>query len=285
MLAAAQQLLDCATLAPHPVPDLVGGEAGATLGLLACAAVFGEGVNLERAAECGARLAARVSTLFGDVTAQRPDDALTGLSHGASGMAVALAEIDNARPDRSLTRAQEHALRFERHHFSPIDGNWPDFRHPEVNGIKHYGSAWCHGAPGIALARLRLRQFGATNADLEVEARTALGATAEFTSRALHSGRYNTSLCHGLAGNAEILWQGRDLDLSHGSLACEVAAEVARRFTGRQIGWPCPMPGGEHPGLMVGLAGTALFYLRLHAPSLPSLLLLRPDEWLATSTA
>jgi hypothetical protein len=34
---------------------------------------------------------------------------------------------------------------------------------------------------------------------------------------------------------------------------------------------------------MVGLAGTALFYLRLHDPSIPSLLLPRPDEWIETS--
>ena len=39
------------------------------------------------------------------------------------------------------------------------------------------------------------------------------------------------------------------------------------------------MLGGTTPSLLVGLAGIAHFYLRGARPSVPSVLLIRPDAW------
>ena len=43
--------------------------------------------------------------------------------------------------------------------------------------------------------------------------------------------------------------------------------------------WPVGVFDGTTDSLFLGRAGTALFYLRLHDPSVPSLLLLRPESF------
>ena len=45
------------------------------------------------------------------------------------------------------------------------------------------------------------------------------------------------------------------------------------------ISGPQALPGGVTPSLMLGLAGIGYFYLRLHSPTVPSILLVRPEEW------
>jgi len=60
-----------------------------------------------------------------------------------------------------------------------------------------------------------------------------------------------------------------------------VAADIARfgieRYGDGARPWPCGA-AGPTPALMVGLAGTGYFYLRLANPALPSVLLLRPTD-------
>ncbi|MEQ8538204.1 MAG: lanthionine synthetase LanC family protein [Coleofasciculus sp. D1-CHI-01] len=52
-------------------------------------------------------------------------------------------------------------MAYERSLFSPGVGNWPDLREFETTvrsgnpGRVNYMTAWCHGATGIGLARLR----------------------------------------------------------------------------------------------------------------------------------
>ena len=96
------------------------------------------------------------------------------------------------------------------------------------------------------------------------------------------SGMGNYSLCHGLAGNAEVLLDGDHVlgveCAGAGALAGEVARRGVERYGARGAAWPCGI-AGETPSLMLGLAGIGRFYLRMHDPALPSLLLLRPEEY------
>ena|SRR6266850_6755916 len=90
------------------------------------------------------------------------------------------------------------------------------------------------------------------------------------------SGDYSFCLCHGMAGNAEILVQIHDLTGRTGlrEAAIALADEGMRRHHGSGT-WPCGIPqGGESPSLLPGLAGIGYFYLRLHDPSIPSPLML-----------
>ena len=63
---------------------------------------------------------------------------------------------------------------------------------------------WCHGTPGIALARLRAYEMTGDER-YEADAIAALKTTQGSIESALDSWAGNFSLCHGLAGNAEVL--------------------------------------------------------------------------------
>ena len=131
---------------------------------------------------------------------------LTGFSHGTAGIGWALLELSSATGEARFRSAAEEAFRYERTHYSPEQENWPDFRDflraPGGSGPV-FGTAWCHGAPGIALSRLRA--WGLTASP---QSREEAEAAVRTTTRAVQSPdavRGGFSLCHGCAGNADVL--------------------------------------------------------------------------------
>ena len=78
------------------------------------------------------------------------------------------------------------------------------------------------------------------------------------------------SLCHGAAGAADSLVAAGDPS----GLARELGLHGLEQFHGRRSGFPCGLPEGTTPGLMLGLAGIAAFYLRLADRSVPSPLII-----------
>ena len=92
----------------------------------------------------------------------------------------------------------------------------------------------------------------------------------------LASGTANFSLCHGLAGNGDILLQGSQVlqrEFADGlELAKEVAVAGIGRYAARNHRWPFGTLGDKSPSLMLGLSGVGCFYLRLHNPATPSFL-------------
>lgn len=185
---------------------------------------------------------------------------LTGLSHGASGIAWALLELHNATGEPRFRDAALGAFRYERHCFHPTEQNWPDFRDHQTS----FPVYWCHGAAGVALARLRGWQI-LKDETLLAEARVALKKVADATPSL-----GNCSLCHGQAGNGDILLYAyqvlrEEIWLSHAEKIAQVGNQ---QFEQRRIPWPCGLPGGnETPDLMLGLAGIGYFYLRLADPA------------------
>ena len=206
---------------------------------------------------------------------------LTGFSHGAAGIGYALLELFHSTSDVRYRRAAEAAFRYERHWYNPHFQNWPDLREepgqPRPNRRAFpFATAWCHGAPGITLSRLRAYEI-LKDDEYKAEARAGLETTKQAVEFWLHSGETNYSLCHGLAGNAEVLLYGdRSLAASPSEgrkVASAVAAMGIERYRDGGNPWPCGTPGGENPGLMLGLAGIGYFYLRLSTPSVPSILM------------
>ena len=209
---------------------------------------------------------------------------LTGYSHGAGGIGSALFELYDATGEERFQAAAEEAFRYERHWFNPSKGNWPDLRDPELSGSSReqgvsYMNAWCHGAPGIALSRLRAYELLGDEV-CRREAETAIATTEANLYGNAEMSQTNYSLCHGLGGNSESLLYGAQV-LGRPDLfarAEEVALLGVERYEAQRLPWPCGGPGGlETAGLMLGLSGISYFYLRMADPeATPSLLIFQP---------
>lgn len=259
-----------------PHLDLISGRAGATLTLLTLTRRLDAPDLMEWAQSLGHELLEAVEGESGwrwESGTEAPDRrVLTGLSHGASGAALALGELHDATGEARFAAAARAAIDFERQFFDPLDGNWRT-REPGEPG-QASRVAWCHGAPGIGLARLRAWQR-TREPDDGRELDVCIRTTSRWVVASLRSEVGNYSLCHGLAGNADVLAlcaQGSGSEEPAG-LARRVAEEGIARFGEPGRPWPCGGPGGETPGLMLGLSGIGLFYLRVHSREVASPLL------------
>ena len=191
-------------------------------------------------------------------------------------------ELYDQTGEARFLNAARQAWRYERTHFCPTQDNWVDFCHVgNSESQPHCATKWCHGAVGIGLSRLRARQLGHHDQQLADEINSALLATQRWFDER-DPGVTDFSLCHGMAGNAELFVAAAEI-LDRPELH-EVATQVARRGARdvelRFQPWPCGGPPlGETSGLMLGLAGIGMFYLRMHAPGqMLSPLLLPPTS-------
>lgn len=275
---AGELLVD---LDPDAEFDLMTGNAGTIVGLLALGRLLERDDLLARADDFGRRLLADARAGDAGLSWQSPIQRhrrnLTGLSHGAAGAAVALLELWHASGEHAYRDAAQAALAYERALYDPAAGNWPDLRTHD-DGTS-FATFWCHGAPGIALGRLRAHELLGDDTT-EAEAQAALATTRRAVTAELSSGAGNFSLCHGLAGNAEILLEAarrdHDPDGRNAELARTVADAGVQRHVRGELPWPCGTFEGETASLFLGLAGIGLFYLRLDDPARESVLLVEP---------
>jgi lantibiotic modifying enzyme len=248
--------------------DIIAGSAGALVALLDFHRRTGKAAFLELAIRHGDLLLTEAfpaddgllwNTILGT-------EAPTGFAHGAAGIGWALLELWLATGEARFRQAAEGAFRFERACFHPVEENWPDFR----GEAPVYQSVWCHGAGGIALSRLRAWQILGDGVLLE-EARAGLKILRGGFRRLT-----NFSLCHGTAGNADLmLYASQVLREPEWSVAAEAAAqEGIERFHRPRAFWPSGLLRAvETPDLLWGTAGIAYFYLRLAGAAAPTLLL------------
>ena len=109
---------------------------------------------------------------------------LAGFAHGAAGIAWALLELAAVTGEERFRVAARQAIDYERSLYSPEAENWPDLRQLEISGADtepdsdRFMTAWCHGAVGIGLARLRALQH-LNDPKLDDEVRIALRTTLE----------------------------------------------------------------------------------------------------------
>jgi type 2 lantibiotic biosynthesis protein LanM len=209
-------------------------------------------------------------------------DDLTGFSHGAAGIAWALLELYKVTGEARWRSAAEQAFLYERRWFDPQESNWADLRLLDQTAAQSpkpgCSMAWCHGAPGIALSRIRAWEI-LRDESWRREAEAALAATAKALEAPGQAAVANYSLCHGQAGNAEaLIYASQVLDPSY-MRAAEATAERGLQFYHTpRAAWPCGVPGaGETPSLLLGLAGIGYFYLRMFDPeAFPSVLMVHP---------
>lgn len=270
----AASLINDEKIAQDTWLDLIAGSAGATLGLLALHRRVGDAALLARAAACGEHLiqkrdgepGLRVWRTF----AERP---LTGLAHGAAGIALALLRLHAATGDARFRDAAREALSYERSVFDEEACNWPDHRAAKAGTEGDLGcsSMWCHGAPGIGLARLGgIALDDDTGCLAEIEA--ALEATTSFGLRG------PDYLCCGNLGRAELLLEA-GLRLNRAALgrrALSMASTIVDRAE-REGGFRLihGLPANSYkPGFFRGVAGIGYQLLRIAAlRQVPSVLL------------
>lgn len=212
---------------------------------------------------------------------------LTGFSHGTAGIGWTLVELYNVTNEKIFLTAAQEAFFYEKCKFNSIYGNWPDLREHSTetsqDNAEYNSIAWCHGAPGVGLSRLRSYEI-LGDESLKDEAKVAVNTTVKMIRQSLLGNQANFSLCHGLGGNADfLLVAGKTLQ---DDTLVEFSQHTGQRgihaFRENTNQWSCGLAGaGEMPGLMLGTAGIGLFYLRLYDyDATPSVLL--PHPWLNT---
>ncbi len=255
--------------------DIIGGSAGAILSLLSLQESAGDRF-LDRAIACGNHLvASQIHTHWGSNWPSSDHRLLAGFAHGSAGIAYALIRLYEATGTRRYLEAALRAHRYERAVYSAAHKNWPLVRsagHLPGN-VAVTMTAWCHGAPGIGLARSLVRDI-IVREDPEVadEVDIALTTTAEF------AGNPGDHLCCGNIGRCDVLFTaGRHLGRqpiveAATKLATAVEADALSRGYFQFVS-----PGSEYlvfePTFFQGLSGIGYQFLRLAAPSrLPSVL-------------
>lgn len=271
--------------------DLLTGLAGAIAGLLSTATeADDDGMDLaflwgEQLVGLGER---SEESLSWDHPAMTSRGHLTGLSHGASGAAVVLAELGRRTGEPAFTSAAGQALAFESTTFDRTQGNWPDRRvdphDPTTSSHTSYAPFWCNGAPGIVAARATLTDT--LNATQRAEASAGLRTTA-LTVRTMTGHGENFSVCHGASGNAEVVLEAASCFSTDdaGADILSLPEQTIREGFDRHVvhgshSWPSGVRGHVSPTLFLGAAGPGRLALRLAHPYLPSLLTPpSPRDW------
>ncbi len=251
--------------------DALGGSAGAILALLRLYRDTQSGDVLGRAIKCGDHLLRQdrlgpegLRSWVGLGLGQNP---LNGMSHGAAGFAYALASLTAATGRDDFRHAASECLAFENSTYDAERHNWPDLRH---TGKPGWACRWCHGAPGIGLARAALLKQDAMNATaLQTDIRNALAGVEQTWPTELDT------LCCGTLGTVEFFCEAGEAlgrpDIRQ--IAAErLAAVVGAAGSAGDYRWNA----GKrrfNPGLFRGLAGVGYTLLRQRDDTLPNILI------------
>ncbi|UCH96033.1 MAG: hypothetical protein JSV88_04065, partial [Candidatus Aminicenantes bacterium] len=291
--------------------DLINGRSGALLGLLHLHAVTGEKWILE---DIDVLIRHLLESAFHGPAGLYWDrsplsiNGLCGFSHGAAGIGFVFLELGHYFQNDAFYRAAEQAFLYERYFYqeAKLDKNWPDLRkgiYSDEDEQKHRNAflqgdldfftrpgnmnAWCHGAAGIGLSRVRAYQLlkkpvYKDEVQIAVEKSLSTDIQSQQSEPAF-------ILCHGSGGNAELFLYahqifGEEKYLSMAETIARKALDYHKKnnlylsgfgFAGKK----------EDRSLFMGNAGIGYFLLRLLEPfHVPSVLVptidktLRPGE-------
>ncbi len=250
--------------------DVIGGSAGAIVGLLRLYRDSQSAEVLKRAVKCGEHLLAHSRlgpegrrSWVGQGLGDKP---LNGMSHGAAGFTYALAALAAASGRGEFAQAAAECIAFEDASYDAGHKNWPDLRGTEPS----WPCQWCHGAPGIGLARLATRKRAKMDpALLAADIRNAVdGVTRGWP------GVVDT-LCCGTLGSVEFLCEAAGA-LDRGDLAELAARQLAAVLQSAAATGDYRWNSGKRQfnvGLFRGLAGVGYTALRRIDPALPNVLI------------
>ena len=255
--------------------DVVGGSAGAILGLLRLYRDTRSDDVLRRAVQCGEHLLGQPRlgpdgrrTWVGQGSGPR---GLNGMSHGAAGFAFALASLAEATGRQELrekfAQAAAECIAFENSSYDAQRHNWPDLRD---DGAPSWPCQWCHGAPGIGLARIAASRLGGMDdGRLAVDIQNAVEGVQRNPPTGVDT------LCCGALGGVEFFCEagtalGRD-DL-RALAALRLTAVLQAAAASGDYRWNSGK-GRFNLGLFRGLAGVGYTLLRRVDGALPNVLI------------
>ncbi len=266
-------LIDDQTIFSSTKFGVIDGVAGCLLSLLSLYAETSSAEVLSKAINCGEKLldsqlrSGPYAGAFPTVDGGAPS---SGFSHGASGIACSLVRLFDACGDIRYLSAANVAFSFERPIISDPVREPVEFAHEEGRL-----TSWCHGAPGMALARLDARH-SLDNPQITSDIVNTLETTKRYGLGTLDS------LCCGNFGRVETLIlassetnsaQNRTLAEGWGATILEESQNIGRYRLRSNT-----QDGKDffNPTLFHGLAGAGYQLLRLTDPAaVPSLLLWR----------
>ena len=166
--------------------------------------------------------------------------------------------------DAASQNAASECIAFENASYDSEHGNWP----VRANG-REFSCQWCHGAPGIGLARVAMRRRGGMDAKLLT---ADIGKAVAGVEK--NSFRNLDTLCCGMLGNIEFLYEAGSA-LGRSDL-CErasrkLAAVMETAAAAGDYRWTAGSSRFNF-GLFRGLAGVGYTMLRRAGESLPSVL-------------
>jgi len=280
------------------VDDLINGTSGTLLGLLHLHAAAGEKWILE-SIDCYIRcLVDRANHgpagLYWDRSAQQIYG-LCGFSHGAAGIGFVFLELGHYFQNQTFYAMARQAFLYERYFFNQAKKhkNWPDLRKGIYNDDDYQEhqkaflegdmdfftrssdmNAWCHGAAGIGLSRVRAFQLlknPAYKNDMQIAVdKTILTEIESSNPNPLFI------LCHGSGGNAELFLYAYQIlrDKKYLSRAEKIALNALayhKKHNHYLAGYRAP-GAEEDKSLFMGNTGVGYFLLRLadpfHVPSI-----------------
>ena len=181
----------------------------------------------------------------------------TGFAHGSAGICAALSSLYASTKDGRLPSAILRALDFERARFVSEEANWRRF----ADDPSPPRTAWCHGAPGIALSKMCLIRDLETAAAIKPQTLVRLRedlALALDTTAAFVSPAQLDHLCCGNFGRSVVLRiAGRHADADR----IEARAIVIAARQGGLYGYG-QTARVDTPSLFRGSAGVGLALLR-----------------------
>jgi len=199
---------------------------------------------------------------------------LNGMSHGAAGFAYALAGLAAASGRDQFADAAAECVGFENQSYDAARYNWPDLRVPRQ---PVWPCQWCHGAPGIGLARLALARRIGGNVALDAKLGGKLVATditnAVESVKLSWPGQLDT-LCCGTLGGIEFLCEAADR-ADKGEIGALARRRLASVLASAAASGDYRWNSGKRQfnlGLFRGLAGVGYTLLRRIDRSLPNVL-------------
>lgn len=182
-----------------------------------------------------------------------------GFAHGDAGIAWSLLELSAVSGEKRFLTAAEESFQYQRTHLD----------------LLRETLSWCNGAVGVCFSRLRAYEVTGKQIYKD-ECEDILSTAIRYDTS-----DQNYSLCHGIAGTADLLVYASKVfnDINYKNAADQKGLEGIERIEQKGLPWPCGSSFlGETLNLMSGLAGIGYFYLRLYDPEkIPPLTIVLPE--------
>ena len=181
------------------------------------------------------------------------DGPLAGMSHGNSGFMMAYAALYECNHKAEYADKIQLLLRYEDSLYSEKAGNWKDLR--ESSG-ESFMNAWCHGAPGILLSRMKLEELFPE--DMQIKKDRLNAADSLFYGEQDEK----ICLCHGMSGNLLIM---KKYLRKYGNKKMKEQYEALCDCLLFQLDHPAKISGTEYLNLafMNGISGTGMALMEI----------------------